>query len=148
MANQLDPSAVAQRWATGLRAAGPKYAASIMAMTVNPMAKAAANPDKYLAGVQAAVANGKWQNGLLAVSFSDWKQQTASTGATALAAGATKAIPKVQAFMTQFLPYAAQVSARVQSMPNDGSLQASIDRATAAITLMSQFKYQKAKANS
>lgn len=141
-----DPATVAQNWVAGVRNGKQKYINAIQAVTKSPMAAAAAQQSAYLAGVQNAVASGKWKQGLLSVSLSDWQQKTSQNGANTMVAGATSAQNKMQNFFQQLLPYTANLSAQVKAMPK-GSLEDSISRATYAITQMSKFRYQKAQAS-
>lgn len=99
------PQAAAQRWANNLGASGDKIKQAVMAVTVSPTSKAAAAVDRQVAGVQAAAASGKTQAALNRVTLQDWQSAMVNKGINRLTSGAQQAQPKVQAFLTQFLPY-------------------------------------------
>lgn len=138
------PSAqqAATNWATGMSQAGTKMTAGINAVTEAPTAKAAARADAYLAGVQRAVANNKWQSGLLAVSLQSWKSAMIDKGVGRASSGAQQAKPKVVAFMTQFLPYLQQGVQALAATPR-GDLQTNIQRAVTMMQHNANFKMQR-----
>lgn len=142
MAVNTNAAAVAARWAQNLGAATDKIKAGIQAVTQSPTAKAAANANNYLLGVQRAVSSGKFQASLQAVSLQDWQNAMINKGLTRIASGATQAQPKMQAFMSQWLPYEAAGVAQLASTPR-GTIDQNISRAVAMMRYNSQFKYQR-----
>jgi DUF917 family protein len=135
----LTSAQIAQKWVDRTSAATQAYTDGINAVTVNPMQKAAANSAGYLAGVQAAVASGKWQAGLNRVSQQQWQQKAIQLGAQRLATGVAAAKMKYQSFMDSFLPVLSQNVAQVNAMPNN-SYEARKARAVAMMDLNHQFK--------
>lgn len=133
--------AVAQKWATNTSAAVPAYKAGVMAVTVAPGQAAAAAVQQWLQGVQNAAQ--KFATNSAAVTLQSWQTAASNLGAARLPSGVQNAQPRMQNFMSQLLPHAANVSAQVAAMPK-GGLANGIARATAAITAMANFKYQKA----
>lgn len=129
----------AQNWVSAMQNARQKYVNGVNAVQQSPMAAAAQNVNGYLNGVQSAVSSGKYQRGLMRVSLQDWQQAAVNLGAARLGAGATQAQPKMQAFMTQFLPFLASNVAKVKAMPKD-TLEARIARSVAMQQLNAQFK--------
>ena len=113
-----------------------------MAVTASPMEKAAARADDYVAGVQAAVASGKWQNNLRAVTLQQWQAATAGKGADRIAAGAAAAVEKQTQFFAQLLPVTERVKTAARAMPS-GKGEAARARMNMAFDMMSQFRYQK-----
>lgn len=135
----LNPQAVAQRWKNGMNNATDKIKDGVNGVTESPMAKAAANVDGYVQGVQRAAQSGKWAAGLNRVSLSDWKSQMVGKGIANMSNGVNSAVPKVTRFLTDFLPYADSVKQQIAAMPNVTENDAE-QRAIAAIRLMRQFK--------
>lgn len=136
----LSPSQIADRWAAGLSAAGPKIQAGVQAVTVSPTAKAAQAVDRQVAGVQAAAASGKTAAALNAVSLPQWQQAFITKGLPRIASGATAAKPAFANFMTQFLP---AVQSAVNSLPPRGDLETNIARQNQLTRALANFKYRK-----
>lgn len=133
---------VLKNWVDGMKNSTAKVKAGVMAMTENPLAKAAAKQDSYLAGVQEAVSSGRYRDGLLSVPFTEWQTLTAEKGSARISAGVEAARPKMEKFFAQLLPFTAQVSKTIQAMPS-GTTQASKDRMNANFEAMSQFRFRK-----
>lgn len=142
MAVQTNAAAVAQRWSNNLASATDKIKAGVQAVTQSPTAKAAANANNYLQGVQRAVSSGKYASALQAVSLQDWQNAMINKGISRVASGATAAMPKMQQFMSQWLPYEAAGVAALASTPR-GTIDQNIARAVSMIRYNSQFKYQR-----
>lgn len=136
---QKNPQTVVDNWANKMSAAGPAYKAAITNLQTNPMQAAAAQQDRMLAGVQAAVASGKWANSLNRVDFNAWKTVTANKGAERLASGATAAKPKMMVFMQKWLPAADAISSAVKTMPK-GTREAALARQAAVYDASKAFK--------
>lgn len=132
---------VAQKWARNLGQATESIKNGVNRVTVAPQQQAAAAQDKYVAGVQAAVQSGKWQRGLQRSTLSDWKNGMLNKGMSRIASGATAAVPKMQSFMTQFLPFLDGVTQQVKAMPST-TLQDRINRAVAQMQGTAQFQRQ------
>lgn len=133
------PQQVAQKWATNLGSATQAIKDGVNAVTESPTAKAAANPQAFLNGVQNAVNSGKWATKLQAVSLPAWQAAMITKGVPRVATGATAAIPKMQNAMTQLLPYIQNV---VSSLPPRGDKQQNIARSQAFLQGMLGFKLQ------
>lgn len=126
------PQQAAANWSRGMSSSTEKWKQGVQAVQDSPTEKAANRADAYAAGVQRAVADGSYQRGLRAVSLQQWKNQTLTLGATRIAGGAAAAVPKMEAFMTNWLPFIGQV---VASLPPRGDLQTNINR---AVTVMNK----------
>lgn len=137
-----DIQTVVQKWARNTQAGVPAYKAGVMAVTVNPMEKAAQSAELYAQKVQEAVQSGRYQAGCRSVSLGDWQQAAAEKGSARITQGVTAAIPKQQQFYSQLLPYTDRVKATIAAMPKMSESD-SEQRALAAIRMMRQFKYQK-----
>lgn len=140
MAQSAD--AVIARWKKGMLGAASKVKEGVMAMTSNPLEKAAQKKDKYLSGVIEAAESGKWEAGLRGVSFEDWKRKTGEIGSQRIAAGVEAATGKMQIFIPQLLAYTEQVKRQVDQMP-DSTLEERIARSVATMRMMADFKPRK-----
>lgn len=129
---RVTPQQAAEKWQRKLSAAGTDIANGVQRVTEAPTAAAARNVQGYINGVNEAVQSGKWQAGLQRVTLQQWQSQMTNVGIPRIASGATAAVPKFQAFMTDFLPYEDQGVAQVRAMPN-ASLEDGIARANAMI---------------
>ena len=136
---QLNASAVAAKWAARMAAAGDNMKNGVNAVTQNPAEAAAAAKDRWVAGIQKAAAAGKFEQGLANTTLQSWQKAMINKGIPNMQTGAREAQTKVQTFLSQLLPYTSDVSAKVKAMPK-GTLSDSINRATAAITMMAQFR--------
>lgn len=129
----------AQKWSQRMQQAGQAYTDGVNRVTDNPMQLAAKNVNAYVAGVQQAAASGKWQRGLQRTTLEMWKQKAIALGAQRLGAGATAAQPKVEAFLTQFLPVVQSAQQQVKSMDNS-TFEARKARANRMMDLLHAFK--------
>lgn len=136
------PQQAAQNWATNLSGATARIKAGVQAVTTAPTASAAAAIDRYQAGVIAAVQSGKTQRALQSVSLADWQNAMINKGVARIASGAQQAQPKVQAFLSQFLPYVQSGVQQLATLPR-GDLEANIARASFMMRWNAGFKYNK-----
>lgn len=135
----MNAQQVAEKWQRRTQGAIQDYRAGVEAVTDSPMAKAASNPEKYLEGVRKAVQDGKWQGGLNRVTLAEWKKLTLEKGAPRISAGVDGAVPKMQAFMADFLPFLENVRSQVDAMP-DVTLEDSIARMTAQVRAVAGYR--------
>lgn len=133
------PDQVARKWASRLGQASEAIKQGVQATTVNPAERAAAAQDRYVSGVQRAVATGKYQRGLRRVSLQSWQDAMINKGLPRVASGATAALPKVTAFLEKWLPYEEQLKQKLQSMPR-GDLQQNIARMVTAVEHNAAFR--------
>lgn len=139
MAVTQDASTVAQKWASNLGAATQRIQSGVEGVTTSPGQLAARQAQVWVQNTQAAQA--KFQKNAAAVTLSQWQTATINKGVPRIASGATAAEPKVQAFMSTFLPF---VQAQVNQLPARGNLQQNIQRSAAMIMAMTKFPgYQK-----
>lgn len=139
---KLTAAQVADKWARNLSNSVPSIKAGVQSVTESPMAKAAAQVDRYKMGVQRAADDGTWAEGLQAVSLEDWKTATAEKGTARIADGVAKAKSKQQRFYDQLLPHTEMVKQTIASMPK-GSEADSDARMLAASRMMRQFKFRR-----
>jgi hypothetical protein len=123
---KLSAAAMAAKWQAKVSAAGPAYTAGVQAVTVNPAQQAIAAKDRWIAGVNAAAASGKYEKGLSTVTLQSWKQAAVDKGAPALAAGARLGAVKVQQHEQAFGPTRDSI---VANLPPRGTLDQNIERA-------------------
>jgi len=131
-----DPAKVAQKWSTNLGGATQAITDGVNAVTQAPGAKAAAQADVWLAKLQAS--RDKWVRNVSAVSLGQWQQAMTTKGVQRIGAGASAAIPKMTAFMSQWLPYEQAGVQQLQSMPR-GTLDQNIARMTQMVRYNAQF---------
>lgn len=129
----------AKNWADGLSQATAKIGRGIDRVTDSPMEKAAASQDLWAMRTAEAARNGKFAKGLRRVPLQSWKDAAKKKGLPRIAGGAAEAQPKMQAFLTEFLPHVAAVQAQVNAIPK-GGIEASKARMLANMEGMAAFK--------
>lgn len=127
---QLSPDIVAQKWASRLGGAVDDIQRGVQAVTEAPGAAAARQKTLWLQRITASA--DKWARRVSAVSLADWQAAMIAKGLPRISGGAQAAIPKMTAFMADFLPYVEQGAATVRAMPK-GDVEAGISRAAAMI---------------
>lgn len=127
-----DPATVAQKWSRNLQAAGPSIQAGVNAVTVSPAQQAIKQQDVMVQNFTQSVTSGKWARNLGKTTLNDWQQAIIQVGIPRITAGAAKALPKVQDFMTQWLQYEEAGKAKLAQMPR-GGLDQNIQRAVTMI---------------
>jgi hypothetical protein len=135
MAVKANAADAAAAWSSGFSGASTKYTAGINAVTTPPGQLAAAQKNLYVANVQAQA--NVWASKVAAVDLQTWKNAATGVGAQRLATGATKGAPKVQAFMTNFLP---ALSSIVQGLGPRGTFDQNLARFQAYATALHQKK--------
>lgn len=132
-----NPTQIAAKWASNLAASTEQIRSGVEGVTEAPTAKAARAKDRWLAGVQAAHADGSFERGLQSVSLSDWQQSFINKGLQRIASGATAARSKFEDFMSRFMQH---VDRGVASLPPRGSIEENIQRAVQMMHHNAQFK--------
>lgn len=135
MSVKSNPQDAAAAWASAFGAAGTKYVAGIQAVKTAPTQLAAAVAPFWAS--QVAAAQSRYVAGLNKVSLQSWQQAATTTGAARLSTGATKGAPKVQAFMTTFIPALANI---VNGLPARGDFGANMNRFTSYATALHNAK--------
>lgn len=136
------PQQIAQKWQRNLAASTESIRQGVQAVTVSPTERAAAASDRYLAGVQRAVAENKFQSGLARVSLEDWKRSMIEKGIARVASGAAAAENKMQDFMTEFLPHVEAGVRALESMPR-GDLETNLNRALSMMRHNARFRRRR-----
>ncbi len=135
----ITPAEYQEKHARNLKASIPDVRRGVERVTESPTEKAAAQSDKYLAGIQAAVSSGKWQAGLRRVTLADWKSKMLDKGVARISTGIDAAKSKVISFASELLPFEATLQAQIETMP-DMTLEDSIARTTAWMRGMTEFR--------
>jgi hypothetical protein len=130
-----DPQAIANNWASRLGQSTQKITDGVNAVTVAPGQAAARQ--KAVWQQNTANAADKWAARTSQVSLGDWQAAMTQKGVQRVGAGATAAVPKMAAFMTQLLPYVEQTRA---SLPARGNLDQNIARMVAFTQGMAKFQ--------
>jgi len=136
---KVTPEQFAEKQARNLKNAIPDMQRGIEAVTESPTFKAAKKVDKYVAGIQKAAQEGKWQRGLQRVTLEDWKDKMINKGLNRVGPGIDAARSKVVAFAGELLPYIDKIKKEIDAMP-DASLEDSISRMTHQVRSMSKFR--------
>jgi len=126
------PQDVARKWARNLAASTDSIKSGVQNVTVSPTESAARRIDAQVEGVRRAAESGKTQRNLRRVTRDDWVQATLSKGLPRIPSGAQAAVPKMESFMSEWLPFEEQLKQKLASMPR-GGLQENIARAVAAM---------------
>ena len=139
---KLTPVEFQEKHARRLSAAVEDVRKGIARVTINPCEQAAAKQDKMLAGITAAVNEGRWAAGLRRVSLEQWKDKATNVGVGRISSGIMASKDKVIAFAEQLLPHIDAQVAKLKTMP-DITLEDNIGRMTSFIRGMASFKRVK-----
>lgn len=134
-----NPAQVASKWNRNLAASGESVKAGVQAVTQAPSEKAIRQQDVMVSNFTQAVTSGKWARNLGRVTLQDWQQAMINTGIPRITSGAAKGLPKMENFLSQFLPYLEQGLNKLANMPR-GNLQQNIQRAVTMIQHNADFK--------
>ncbi len=135
----MSPQQIAEKWARNTKAATQSMKDGVQAVTDSPMEKAANRGDAMVAGVQRAVADGRWQAGLRRVTLQQWKDRMISKGIPRVSQGVTDAQGDFSNFMSEFMPYIQEGQRQLESTPR-GDLQTNINRMIQMVQYLSDFK--------
>jgi len=136
---KLTPREFQEKHARRLKAATEDIRKGIDRVTENPCEKAAAKQDKMLTNLTAAIASGKWSQGLKRVSLDEWKKKARDVGVNRIAAGIDAAEAKVVSFAEVLLPHVDQGLDKIKGMP-DITLDDNINRANEFMRHMATMK--------
>jgi len=134
---RVNAQQAAEKWTQRLQASTQQIQDGVQRVQVAPGQKAAAAANLWLQRVQQA--RDKFARNVAAVSLADWQNAMITKGIGRISAGATAGQPKMQAFMTQFLPHLAAGVAQVERMPK-GTIEQSIARMEAMVRHNANFK--------
>ena len=134
-------ASVAGKWVRGLQNAGPSMQEGANGVTVAPGQKAAAAVELYKRKVIEAADSGRFASAAAAVSLESWRADYIGKGISRATSAATQAKPKVERFLTFWLPICQQASEAVAAMPK-GSLEDSKARMLRNLEILSGNKYK------
>lgn len=133
---------VLDKWASQTKASAPLYIAGVRATTANPGELAAQAQDKYAAGVQEAVQSGRYAEGCRSVTPAMWKEACEKTGSVRISSGVDKGKPKMQTFLSEFLPAQEAITQEVKAMPSM-TLEDRLSRMVAQARKTAEFKFRR-----
>ena len=113
---KLSPADITKKWQKRLTASNPDIQAGVQRVQENPMAKAAAQADKWHQRVLES--KDKWQNSMNKVSMEEWKQKTMQKVAQRMSGGVQEARTKHEAFSKYLVDTLNSVLPEIHSMPN------------------------------
>jgi hypothetical protein len=134
-----DPATVAARWVSHIGSSVDKIRQGVQSVTTSPTQSAAAAGQLWQQRVADPATLAKFQRSLQRVSLADWQNAMINKGIPRIASGAANAKDKFTNFLTQFLPFVANVANQVHAMPKN-TLEDRINRAVAQIRGTAQFK--------
>lgn len=136
---KMDAKDFAEKWQKNMAASTAYISKGIDRVSESPMEKAAAKQEKMINNLTEAVNKGKWKRGLESVSLDDWKKKFKDQGVARIAGGATAAMPKMQRFADQLLPFQDNLQRKIKNMA-DTSFEDRVNRATEWIRGMHEFE--------
>ena len=136
MAVKANPQSAAANWASKFSGSGTKAQEGAAAVTIAPGQLAARQASVWAANV--AAAQQKFARKVGAVSLGAWQQAYTQIGVPRFASGAQKGQPKMEAFMSAFLPALATA---VNSLPPRGTYEQNKARLIALLDKVHQFSY-------
>lgn len=141
---KLTPQEIADKWRRRAEASASDYQKGIERVSESPMEKAVAKKEKFKANLLKSINEGRWEKGLKSVSLQDWKEAVAKKGVPNYATGIRASEGKMEAFMSELVPFQDSLKAEIDRMP-DITLSDSIARAVKWIEGMAKFKRGKYK---
>jgi hypothetical protein len=136
---KLTPQQVTDKWAANAQAAGTAMQQGVNSVQTAPGVLAAAQQHKLVANWNASITSGKWAANVSGVSLASWKQAMIDKGIPRFGQGVQSAKPKMQAFMTEWLPFMDNIAQTVRTMP-DLTLEQNIARMVAQVRGAATFK--------
>jgi hypothetical protein len=136
---KISPQEAAQKWVNRLSAAIEDIRRGVQRLAENPCEKAAAKRDKWLAELQRAAQEGRWEAALRTVSLDAWKADMLNKGVPRIPDGARAAQAKLAAVYEPLFRHIEEGQRRVAAMP-DTTLEQRIQRMVEFIRHMSQFR--------
>lgn len=127
---KVTPDQGAAKWARNLSAATQDITTGVQGVREAPGLAAARSKALWLQQVTASA--DKWARRVSAVSLDEWQRSMIEKGIPRIGQGAQSAIPKMTAFLADFLPYVQQGVDNLRNMPK-GGVENGIARASAMI---------------
>lgn len=129
----------ADKWGRRLKGATTDIRQGVERVSTAPGQKAASQADKMLAGIQAAISDGKWQRAVGAVTLEEWKDATLQKGIGRISSGVDSSLQSQVQMAEKLLAAVDSVKSQVDNMP-DTTLDDRINRMVAFSRGMSEKK--------
>lgn len=123
----LSANQISDKWGRKMKSSISDIQTGIDGVTESPTEKAAAKKDKMIQNLNAAINNGRWENGLRNVTLADWKSKTKTKVAERMSSGVDAGMGKRQKFDAHNVATLNAILPEINSMP-DMTLQDSINR--------------------
>lgn len=137
-----DPETIVDKMITRASNAVEDVVQGIMDMTETPGVQAAKKKDKYLSGVQRAVADNSYVDGNLGYTLQEFQDVAVPKVRERYASGMEKSRPKAIAARQQLNVVQQKIKDAVAAMPDDTEAQRDA-RQKYAVTEMRKFKLQR-----
>lgn len=142
MGATLTPADIAAKQVRRAVGAVADYKAGVQAVKVSPNQLAAQASDRWLAGVQAAFASGKFVDNNNNTSLAAWQNAAVNKGAMNYGPGVQGALQTITDFQTQRAQYQQGLDAQLAQMPR-GDIQQNIQRMVTQVTGMAGFAFKR-----
>jgi len=136
MAIRGNPASITEKWKTRTSGATQQVVEGVRRVTEAPTAKAARQKQAWINNTIAK--QDKWERNTAAVTLEEWRAAT-EAGAQRIAAGVQAKAPKMERFLTEFLPFVENVQRQVNQTPR-GDLETNLARMVQNARLISQFR--------
>lgn len=134
-----NPQRALEKWKARMAASATEAKEGVQGVQVAPTQLAAQAADKYIANVNRAFSEGRFQAGCGRVSLQDWQQAMITKGIPNMANGAQKISASSQKAMQDVIAFAQQVSSQIRAMPNVTEADAD-QRMLANVAAMRQYR--------
>lgn len=129
-----------QVWRDRLNNSVDRIRQGVQRLTENPLQKAAARADAWIAGLQEAYQTGRWAKNVASVSLDQWKNAMLNKGVPRIQQGTAAAEDIMKDFAAQLINHLNTILPEIERMPKV-TLEDSINRVTTFIRRMSEFTY-------
>lgn len=137
-----DPRKSAKKWQSNTKAATTAMAEGVDRVETSPGVLAAKKLDKMRQNFNDAIDSGKTGERLEAVDLTEWKTAMKTKGVQRVAGGVDASLPKVEDFHVQLDSHQQTIDSKLERMP-DVTLEDGINRATAQIRGMAEFRFKR-----
>ncbi len=129
-----------QVWRDRLNNSVDRIRQGVQRLTENPLQKAAARADAWIAGLQEAYQTGRWAKNVASVSLDQWKNAMLNKGVPRIQQGTAAAEDIMKDFAAQLINHLNTILPEIERMPKV-TLEDSINRVTTFIRRMAEFTY-------
>lgn len=136
---KLTPQEAAAKLSNRIGQSGAAYLKGVQNTDKDPIALAIAAAPKWEAGIQDAIANGRYVKGLQRTNKTAWQNAVRDFGQSNYQSSGAKAERNYEKFATRFFPHLETVQQEVEAMPNL-SFQDSLNRMIHNATRLRDFR--------